>query len=271
MNDDDAALEALKLKIREERGFHAHIYKDSCIRRRLAVRMRARDCADFTAYAALLDVDGAEYDHLIRTLTINVTKFFRNFEMWEVLRAEVVPGLLRSGGDAPIRVWSAGCASGEEPYSLSIIFQEVAHGAALEDVLGRLEILGTDIDLPSLAAAAEAGFPELSFTETPPDVRSRWFTGRAPAQLRDEVKRPVRFEQADLLSGSFPTKNHLIVCRNVLIYFDRLAQERLFLDFHEALEPGGFLVLGRVETILGPARSLFRPVSTRERVYRKPL
>lgn len=269
MNEDDVALEALKFKIREERGFHANIYKDSCIRRRLAVRMKARECADFSAYATLLDADRAEYDRLIQTLTINVTKFFRNFEMWEVLRAEVIPRLLSQGGDDPIRAWSAGCSSGEEAYSLAIAFHEVAREAGLQDALERLDILGTDIDPPSLAAAAAAVFPELSFTETPPDVRARWFTGRAPARLRDDAKRSVRFEYADLISDPFPAARHLIVCRNVLIYFDRPAQERLFLDFHEALEPGGYLVLGRVETILGPARSLFRPVSTRERVYRK--
>src|SRR5690606_5088983 len=151
-----------------------------------------------------LDADRAEYDRLIQTLTINVTKLFRNFEMWEVLRAEVIPRLLSLGGNEPIRAWSAGCASGEEAYSLSIAFLEVAREAGLEDVLQRLDILGTDIDGPSLAAAAEALFPELSFTETPPDVRARWFTGRSPARLQEDAKRPVRFEHADLLSDPFP-------------------------------------------------------------------
>jgi chemotaxis methyl-accepting protein methylase len=270
MNEEEVALEALKYKIRTERGFNAHIYKDMCIRRRLAVRMLACGCDDFRTYAERLDADGAEYDRLIATLTINVTRFFRNAGAWELLREEVISRLLDHPSDRPIRAWSAGCASGEEAYSLSILFHEVCRASGREDALARIRILGTDIDGGSLAAAREASYPELSFAETPANLRARWFSPEPPFELREEARRNVRFENADLISDAMPARLHLIVCRNVLIYFDRPTQERLFHAFHDALVPGGFLFLGRVESLLGRARGLFRPVSTRERIYRTP-
>lgn len=271
MTEEESALEALKYKIRADRGFNAHIYKDNCIRRRLAARMQARGCADFRTYSDLLDTDQAEYDRLIAALTINVTKFFRNFSAWEVLRTDVIPHLLEESDSEPVRAWSAGCASGEEAFSLSILFHEACRETGRPGAHERLALLATDIDEGSLAAAGRGIFPELSFAETPPDLRSRWFSAEAPFRLREEARRGLRFENRDLISDEMPTGQHLIICRNVLIYFDRPTQERLFVAFHEALAPGGFLFLGRVESLLGRARGLFRPVSTRERIYRKPI
>jgi chemotaxis protein methyltransferase CheR len=265
----EAQLDALKGKISSERGFNCRSYKDKCLRRRIAVRMRARGEESLAGYGALLDRDPREYDLLLDALTINVTKFFRNAPVWEAIEERVVPTLFER--PAPVRIWSAGCASGEEAYSASILLHEWAarHGRARE--LDRFGILGTDIDRRSLDAARRAEFPELSLDETSPERRERWFSALGPPfRLHEEARRNVDFLQRDVISGPAEQGQSLILCRNVIIYFDREIQEELFQRFHDGLLPGGFLVLGKVETLLGRARSLLRPVSTRERIFQRP-
>lgn len=266
--EDDPALESLKRKIHEERGFNGHFYKDKCLRRRFAVRMRARGEPTYAGYASLLDRDPQEWDALLDALTINVTKFFRNAEVWEMVDQEVIPRLFDGDGDR--RVWSAGCASGEEIYSVSILLREYARAQGREGELDRFRLLGTDIDDRSLQAAERGIFPELSMAEVPEGVQERWFSGGPPYALRPSVREGVTFERRDLISGEPERNQDLILCRNVIIYFDRRIQEALFNRFYEALAPGGFLVLGKVETLLGRTRSLFRPVGNRQRVFRKP-
>lgn len=269
MEGDDEELELLKAKIHRDRGFNTHFYKDKCLRRRIAVRMRARGKASFEEYGRLLDQDPAEYDILLDTLTINVTKFFRNAETWAVVRDTVVPRLFQWA--RPVhRVWSAGSASGEEAYTVSILLHEWAraHGQAAD--LARFHLVGTDIDRRSLEAAQRGEFPELSLTETPEEVRERWFSPGPPFRIREEAKRNVSFVRRDLISDPPLREQSLIFCRNVIIYFDREIQERLFQNFYDALLPGGYLVLGKVETLIGPTRGLFRAVNNRERIFQKP-
>lgn len=268
LEGDEEELEKLKRKIERDRGFNCSFYKDKCLRRRIAVRMRARGQHTFAAYGALLDREPAEYDHLLDTLTINVTKFFRNLETWTALEQQVVPQLFAAKG--PIRVWSAGSASGEEAYTVAILLHEWAekHGKTAE--LSRVRIVGTDIDRRSLDAATRGVYPDLSLSETPPRQRERWFTPGPPFRIAPEAQRYVSFVRRDLISGEIEREQNLILCRNVVIYFDRDIQERLFKDFYDALVPGGYLVMGKVETLIGVARTLFRPVNNRERIFQKP-
>jgi chemotaxis methyl-accepting protein methylase len=268
LEGDDEELEKLKRKIERDRGFNCGFYKDKCLRRRIAVRMRARGRRTFAEYSSLLEQEPGEYDHLLDTLTINVTKFFRNPETWEAVEAQVVPHLFAAKG--PIRVWSAGSASGEEAYTVSILLQEWAEKHRRVPELERVRIVGTDIDRRSLENAARGVYPELSLTETPARVRERWFSDGPPFRIRPEAQRGVSFTRRDLISERAEAGQSLIFCRNVVIYFDREIQERLFKDFYDALVPGGFLVLGKVETLIGVARTLFRPVNNRERIFQKP-
>lgn len=261
-------LDALKRKLLAERGFHAELYKEKCLRRRVEVRMRLRGIESFPGYIELLDAEPEEYERLMDTLTINVTKFFRNWETWQVIRREIVPKLARGMG--PTRIWSAGCASGEEPYSMAMMFREWAAAEGRESDLQTLEILGTDIDRRSLLAAEEGSYQPLSFDEMPDELRDRWFHAGPPYRIRDELREGVHFARSDVISDPPPGEQSLILCRNVLIYFERSVQERLFRTFYDSLVPGGFLILGRVETLLGLPRSLFRAVSPRERIYQKP-
>ena len=265
----DAAFDALTQKIARDKGFGCASYKEKCLRRRIAVRMRARGVHTYGDYARVLDTDAAEYERLLDALTINVTKLFRNWETYAVIADRVIPALW-SSDNAQIKVWSAGCSSGEEPYSLAALFHRHAESISQLDGLSRrVSVLGSDIDLRCLAAAEKGTFEEGDFADTPTALRQRYFAPAAPFTIVPDVRRLVRFERRDLLADAPPPgPHHLIVCRNVLIYFDRDTQERLFEKFHAALAPDGFLVLGKVETLLGEARTRFVAVEGRERVFR---
>ena len=268
----DREFAELTRKISRDRGFACARYKERCLRRRIAVRMRARGVQTYADYARVLETDAAEYDRLIDALTINVTKLFRNWPVYEALAARVIPTLWSS--EAPrLHVWSAGSSSGEEAYSIAILFHRHAMATGTLSQIKRLEIVGTDIDRASLAAAARGEFAEGDFAETPPELRARYFSPTAPFTITPDIAQLVRFERRDLLEQDPPAVVaggfHLITCRNVLIYFDRDTQERLFERFHRALLPGGYLLLGKVETLLGPARTRFAPIDARERIFRR--
>jgi chemotaxis methyl-accepting protein methylase len=250
-------------------------YKDTCMRRRIAVRMRARGATDYDSYSRLLDSDPAEYEWLIAALTVNVTKLFRNAEAWEAVARTVLPALWAL--PAPrLNCWVAGCASGEEAYTVGALWlqhaAELRRGGPADP--GRVRIAATDIDHASLAAAEAGNYGTDSFAEVPPAIRDRWFVpGGGPGRWNAgaELRALVRFERRDLLLEPAPANAmHLITCRNVIIYFDRESQDALMERFHDALVPGGYLVLGKVETLLGPSRRLFDAVDSRQRIFRRP-
>jgi chemotaxis methyl-accepting protein methylase len=285
---DDDAFVALTSKISRERGFGAANYKDTCMRRRIAVRMRARGAADYESYSRLLDSDPAEYEWLIAVLTVNVTKLFRNAEVWDAVARSVLPALWEL--PAPrLQCWVAGCSSGEEAYTLASLWLELASVHGERAGTSRVKITASDIDRDSLAAAEAGTYADDSFAEAPAGVRERWFAqaiqpaqaahvpasaaqAKAPARWSagPELRSLIRFEKRDLLlDAAPPAAMHLITCRNVIIYFDRESQEALMQRFHNALVPGGYLVLGKVETLLGPSRTLFEAVDMRQRIYRR--
>jgi chemotaxis protein methyltransferase CheR len=259
----------LTRKISVERGFGCASYKEKCLRRRIAVRMRARGVNTFGEYARILDADESEYDRLLDVLTINVTKLFRNWDVYASIASNVVPALWKRE-TAAIRVWSAGCSSGQEAYSLAVLFHRYAATEGMLPQISRVGVLGTDIDRMSLEAAARGEFAESDFADTPDELRQRYFSAAQPFTIASAIRDLVRFERRDLLGEPSPPGSwDLIVCRNVLIYFDRETQERVFQKFYESLSPDGFLVLGKVETLLGQMRGRFAVVDARERIFRR--
>jgi chemotaxis methyl-accepting protein methylase len=266
---DDAGFAMLTAKIARERRFACGSYKDKCLRRRIAVRMRACRAASYDAYARHLDVHPEEWDKLLDALTINVTKFFRNPDVYDAIAKSVVPVLWNSR--APIiRVWSAGCASGEEPYSLAILFHQHASALGSAERAARVRVLGSDIDRRSLATAAAGAYAEHAFGETRVALRERYFSRGLPAVIAPDVRALAQFERRDLLNEPAPEGPfHLVACRNVMIYLDRPSQERLIARFHEILAPGGFLVLGKTETLFGALRDRFTVLDQRARIYRR--
>ena len=253
-------------KVERERGLALSSYKQPCLRRRLAVRMRARGVHSYDAYATVLDREPGEFALLVDALTINVTKFFRNPETFALLREQVVPRLWAASG--PVAVWSAGCASGEEPYSLALLFAEHVRTGALKV---RLRIDATDLDPGALEAVRRAEYAAAAVEDVPGPLLERFFTPGPPFRLDPAVTRLVQPLAHDLTRDPPPQPPYqLIVCRNVVIYFDRATQERLFSTFADALVPGGLLLLGKVETLFGPARARFEIEEPRERLFRRP-
>jgi chemotaxis protein methyltransferase CheR len=267
---NEAGFAALTGKITRDRGFRCASYKDKCLRRRIVSRMRAKSAYTFAEYAAMLDADPPEYERLMRALTINVTKFFRNWETWNTLAKKVIPELWALPAET-LCIWSAGCSSGEEAYSTAVLFHEHAELLGELGRLGRVKILGTDIDEECLEAARRGLFAETSFAETPAALREKYFPqAGALRAVVPEVRRLVAFARGDLLQDPPSGRDfHMILCRNVIIYFERHAQDELFVQFRSCLGSGGTLVLGKVETLLGAAREWFKPVSSRERIFRK--
>jgi chemotaxis protein methyltransferase CheR len=252
----ERAFAALTEKISRERGVSCGSYKDKCLKRRIAVRMRARGVHTYEDYGTILDRDAHEYEELLDALTINVTKFFRNVETWNALRP-YLDALARRRPQ--LRVWSAGCASGEEPYTIAVLLAEVSVPGVID---------ATDVDRLSLERTRQAKYPDAAFTEMPATLKRRYFRDGQPVE---PVRAIVRVREHDLTREPPPHPPYdLVVCRNVVIYFERQAQERLFQVFVDALAPGGVLLLGKVETLFGPARERLTLVDPRERIYTKP-
>jgi chemotaxis methyl-accepting protein methylase len=269
---DDPGFAQLTRRISEVAGLSTEAYKPRCLRRRIAVRMRAHNVTSYEEYLAILDGTPDELQKLSDALTINVTKFFRNIELWQRLRSDVIPGLWE-GGSRPLRVWSAGCASGEEPFTLAMLFADTAARAGHPQWMKRLVIDATDIDRVCLDRARLGTYPPAVFSETPAEFVTAYTEAAADGgrMVTDQIRRAVHVSRLDLTRDSPRNPPYdLVVCRNVLIYFDRAMQERLFAIFAEALKPGGILVLGKVETILGPTRDRLEIVDARERIYRRP-
>ena len=253
---------ALTEKISRERGVSCGSYKDKCLRRRIAVRMRARGVHTYDEYSRLLDHDAREYQELLDALTINVTKFYRNAETWDALRPHLAS--LWAARRGRLRIWSAGCASGEEPYTIAVLVAVAAGSDPLEHAF----IDATDVDRVSLERTREARYPDSAFSEMPAGIKRRYFAAGQPVPA---IRGLVDVRAHDLMREPPPRAPYdLIACRNVVIYFERQSQERLFQLFVDALAPGGVLLLGKVETLFGPARERLTLVDPRERIYIKP-
>jgi chemotaxis protein methyltransferase CheR len=266
---EEPAFPDLIRRISDAAGLALEVYKDKCIRRRIAVRMRACGVHTYTDYVRVLDRTPGECERLRDALTINVTRFFRNPETWERLQSELLGGAWR--GERPVRWWSAGCASGEEAYTLAILAAEVCAARGRPESLHGVRVDATDIDRLSLARAREAAYGEESLVETPASFRPRYFEEQG-GELRvvERIRGRVAVLRHDLTRDPPPARLYqLIACRNVVIYFDRAMQERLFAQFADALAPGGLLVLGKVETLVGAARDRLVPVDPRERIFRR--
>ncbi|QXE89387.1 protein-glutamate O-methyltransferase CheR [Geomonas subterranea] len=245
-------------------GFTLEGYKDKCVKRRIHIRVRATHSPSPEAYGELLTRSTAEQDHLLRVLTIHVSHFFRNPPVFEKLGAEILPQLLEQRHQ--VRALSVGCAGGEEPYTLALLMKERFPEAV---AAGRVTILGVDVDAAILDQAREALYHPDRLAEVPPQLLERHFTPEGGRyRLCPEVRGQVLFEHADLNHRQGWDPCDLILCRNVLIYFERERQETVLNGFADALSPGAYLVLGKAETLFGTARKRFKTICPVERIYR---
>jgi len=251
-------------------GIDLNRYKDRCVLRRIAVRQRASGAANLRAYLKLISRDPIERAQLVKALTIHVSQFLRNTSTFRAIQREVLPALLvekdRTGSRA-LRLWSAGCACGEEAYSLALLLRETA-----QEALDRYSttIYGTDIEPECLRAAREARYSAASLKSVPGHWRQRYFTATGGEYVvRPALRCLVHFKRHSVLDPVPFGRIDLVVFRNVLIYMTDALQEQVLLSVHGVLNPGGYLVLGKVEGLSGAPKELFEPVNVPERIYRK--
>jgi two-component system, chemotaxis family, CheB/CheR fusion protein len=263
---DDFSISELVHILAEERGLDLRGYKHSTLDRRIHKRMAELNIRSITDYVARIRGDEDETNELLSTVLINVTEFFRDPQAWEVLRQSVLPQLLRRlrPGDV-FRAWSAGCASGEETYSLAILIADVL-GPKLGDY--NVKIYATDIDEDALATARSGEYPAERLRRVPPELRERFFYGKRSLRVTREVRRTVIFGKGNLVSDAPISHCNIVVCRNVLIYFNAVAQKHIFRKLHYALDPGGILFLGKSESKLTESK-YFRSVNPRWRIFER--
>ena len=246
--------------------FDAGQYKPNYVKRRVAVRMRATGAPTYPESLRVLQGNPGEASLLFDRLTIHVTEFFRDPSLYQALQENVLPELAGRAGD-PFRAWCAGCSTGEEPYSLALLLGDWRDAHAPFP----FEIWATDIDEPSVRTAEKGEYPLEALRRIPRAQVAKGFRVEGlQARVAPEVKGAVRFKVQDLLGDWGPgwPKFDLVSCRNLLIYLSSPQQQKLYERFYHALRPGGCLILGLTETILGEARRFFRCTDLRNRVYR---
>lgn len=267
IGDDELAEIAMILEMR--RKFNMSVYKDKCMKRRVAIRMRSCRCSDAAAYCNLLRQNERELDLLQKALTIHVSQFFRNPSMFEKLRREVLPQLYRgcSESKTPLRIWSLGCAGGEEAFSLAILLRE---NFARDLRQTATTIDATDIDEDILQAARKAQFNEDRLKDMPADLYERYFHANgSKIQLSATIREMVNFYQDDITAVAKFQPANLVLCRNTLIYFTRSDQEKILNGVADILPLDGILVLGKSETLVGDVRRRFTALCPIERIYRR--
>jgi two-component system CheB/CheR fusion protein len=264
---EDAGLEPLLEFLKSSRGVDFTGYKPASLSRRIRRRMDVIGVESFERYREHLDEHPDEIGALFNSILINVTSFFRDPEAWEFVRAEVVPRILRSGTSAtPVRVWSAGCASGEEPFTAAMLFAETM---GMEEFTRRVKIYATDWDEDALEQARRARYRPDQVEHVPDDLRAKYFVADdGHLVLRQGLRRGVIFGRHDLVEDSPISRLDLLICRNTLMYFNAGTQARILARLYFALRDSGYLFLGRAEMLLSHSH-YFTPLEMRHRVFVK--
>ena len=266
--DADGVYERIRLLVRRRRGTDLGCYRRTYVQRRLLARTRARGAPDMAAYAGILASEPEEVATLLQALSTKVTSFFRNPGLFTHLERRVFPDLLDSPAGRTVRIWSAACATGEETYSLAAI--AALHSPPPPE--GRIRVLGTDVDREAIEVARRGVYPMASMRTVPPDIQRRWFVALPEAGLcrvADSLAAFARFRVESLVARPHAGAYDLILCRNVLIYFEPWLQQKVLVQLAHALRPGGYLALGRVERVAGPGKAFFEAVNLKERIYRR--
>ncbi|EPX56484.1 Chemotaxis protein methyltransferase CheR [Cystobacter fuscus DSM 2262] len=262
----DNELEAILERVRHVRNFDFRNYKRATLQRRVERRVAATGCRNRAAYLALLERDPDEVNTLVSSMLIKLTTFFRDKEVWGALDKVLEELVRRRRPDQELRIWSAGCATGEEAYSLAIIAAEALGSGAPG---AELKVFGTDVDEAAIAYGRRGIYTPQQVEGVSKERLARWFVPTGEGfTVRKEIRRAVVFGVNNLVSDAPVSRIDLLLCRNVFIYLDSELQKRVLSRFHFALRPQGALVLGRSELIPFAAR-LFEPIDLGRRIYRK--
>jgi len=242
-------------KIKEKTEIDLSQYKEAQMKRRLTTLRQKHGFDSFAAYWKAIDADKKLMNEFLDRMTINVSEFWRNPGRWDAVEKRFIPDMLRSGGR--IKLWSAACSTGEEPYTLAMIAAELG-------ALDRTTILATDLDQLVLDKAASGLYHERSVRDVPKGYLQKYLTKQDADHyvVNDRLKKAITFKQQNLLNDPFDRQFDMIVCRNVMIYFTEEAKHQLYHKFSQALRPGGLLFVGSTEQIFTPSQYDFETVET---------
>ena len=267
----DRELNVFLYSLKRLKGIDLSSYRANFLQRRLRSRMIATKSEGLFNYFSILKREPDEYKRFLGALSINVTEFFRDPDVFDLFRKNCLKEVIEkkeSTRHEIIRIWSAACASGEEAYSLAIIIMEELKNR-IDNF--KIRIWGTDIDKDALEVAKKGEYSLRSLKEVGAETLNRCFTnaGEGLYRLNGKVKEIVKFTQHNLITDAPLKYLDVIFCRNVMIYLRRQQQESLFEDFYNALNPKGYLVIGKVESILGDPKDLFIPVDLNKKIFQK--
>jgi chemotaxis protein methyltransferase CheR len=269
---DRNSLDILRIIVQKYKGFDISQYKDSYIERRVNTRINLTNRDNLKSYIELLRNNPEELNKLMDALTVNVTEFFRNIETFSALETDIIPKILQNketDSRNVIKVWSAGSSSGEETYSLAILFLEALRKSRKEY---DLMIYGTDIDRKSIIKAKSGIYESNKVSNIRKDLLDRYFDEYGnECMIKPFVKKYVNFSYLDLSSDFVQNLRtyELILCRNVIIYFTLDVKKSLFMKFYQMLRKDGYLIVGKNEAITGKAVYFMETVNLSERIYKK--
>lgn len=218
-------------------------YKEKQMKRRIDTLIAKHKIVGYDKYIQSIKADKALFEEFVNYITINVSEFYRNPDQWKLLDQVIIPELIDKFGKN-LKIWSAACSTGDEPYSLVMALSRYLP-------LNQIKILATDLDKQVISKAKMGLYTDKSITAVPDDLKRRFFTKVGPSyKIADEIKARVEFREHNLLKDTYPSEYHLIVCRNVLIYFTEEAKDEVFRKFNKALARGGVLFIGSTEQII---------------------
>ncbi len=261
--EQNREFESLLTYIKTVRGFDFTGYKRSSLTRRVHKRMQVLGIEEFSDYQDYLQVHPQEFIDLFNTILINVTGFFRDRDTWDYLSREIIPKIAEDG-EQTIRVWSAGCASGQEAYTLAIVLAEFLDINVFKE---RVKIYATDLDEEALNQARQGVYSSREVNTIPPELLKRYFDHSENSYVfRKDLRRSVIFGRHNLIGDAPISRIDLLVCRNTLMYFNAEAQGKIISRFHFALNDKGFLLLGKAEMLLNHSNS-FTAINLKKRVF----
>ncbi len=235
--------EYLKREILALTTIDLNSYKEKQMKRRIDTLISKHKIVGYDKYVQALKTDTALFEEFVNYITINVSEFYRNPDQWKILDETVIPELIGKFGKN-LKIWSAACSTGDEPYSLVMALSK-------HIPLNQIKIYATDLDKQVIAKAKTGLYSEKSIVAVPEDLKKKYFTQVGPSyKIADEIKARVEFKEHNLLKDSYPTDYHLIVCRNVLIYFTEEAKDEVFRKYFKSLASGGILFIGSTEQIM---------------------
>lgn len=240
--------------IKRKTGIDLSLYKESQMKRRLTSLYEKKGYRNFIDFYEAIHKDNEMLEEFLDRMTINVSEFYRNAQRWEVLEKTIFPQLLSTS--KKLKIWSAACSTGEEPYTLAMVLSSYQS-------LKEISIHATDLDQGAIERARVGLYPERALKEAPKNIIDKYFVNESSYyQVKDEIKRTVTFKQHNLLNDRYDTGYDLIVCRNVMIYFTEEAKDIIYNNFAKSLKTGGVLFVGSTEQIFNPAKYGLESIET---------